>query len=237
MTPLYAIGDVHGHFEKLADAFELIERDGGPDARVILLGDLVDRGPDSFGVVELLRLGVAEGRNWTVIRGNHDQMFLDFVTRGVTTHERIKSGKSWMHPDLGGKTTLASYGVNPDLALRQILRQTRELVPQAHLDFIAELPLMCQDDDYVFVHAGIAPGVPLDEQDFDDLIWIREPFLSHADPHERIVVHGHTALKTPQRYSNRINLDGGAGYGRDLSIGVFEGDEVCLLTSQGRAIL
>jgi serine/threonine protein phosphatase 1 len=144
LKPIYAIGDVHGQFDMLADALERIEDDAGPEARVVVLGDLVDRGPDSFGVIELLRLGIAEGRDWTVLRGNHDQMFLDFLALGEVHHPRIVSGKSWLHPALGGAETLASYGVRIDdgMGRRAICGAAREAVPDSHVDFLANLPLV-----------------------------------------------------------------------------------------------
>lgn len=236
---IYAIGDVHGQFEMLADALELIDRDGGPDARVVVLGDLVDRGPASFATIELLRLGIEEGRDWTVLRGNHDQMFLDFLLRGRTQHDRILSGKSWLHPALGGGETLASYGV--DMAegtpMHVLRAQAQERVPASHVSFLENLPLVYETGPFLFVHAGIRPGITLEEQDPEDAMWIREPFLSHKDPFEWLVVHGHTALDAPCNYGNRVNLDGGAGFGRDLAIGVFEDGEVYALSGAGRAVL
>ncbi|MGX9355632.1 metallophosphoesterase family protein [Roseobacteraceae bacterium S113] len=236
MTTIYAIGDVHGQFDMLADALELIEEDGGPDARVVVLGDLCDRGPDSFGVIELLRLGVAEGRDWTVLRGNHDQMFLDFLTRGRVSHPRITSKKTWLDPVMGGRMTLASYGIDPELDEDALRHAALKKVPQAHADFLSDLPLVFESGDLLFVHAGLRPDVPLEEQDTEDLMWIREPFLSHDGAHPWTIVHGHTALQAPQLYDNRVNLDGGAGHGRPLAVGVFEGGEAFLLTPMGRAL-
>lgn len=237
MSAIYVIGDVHGQFEMLADALELIEQDGGPDARVVFLGDLCDRGPDAFGVIEFLRLGVAEGRDWTILRGNHDQMFLNFLESGQIDHDRIKSKKTWLNPALGGLTTLESYGVNTALEGAELLAQARAMVPQFHIDFLNDLPLIYESKPYLFVHAGIVPGLALEAHDADDLMWIREPFLQHEGPFDWFVVHGHTALSSPTLYSNRLNLDGGAGYGRPLGIGVLEGNDKFLLTPMGRATL
>lgn len=237
--PLYAIGDVHGQFEMLGDALEWIEADGGADARVVFLGDLVDRGPDAFRVLELLTRGQAEGRDWIVLLGNHDRMFRRFLESGDIHDARILSGKSWLHPRLGGRTTLASYGVDvtDDRPLRQMLNDARASVPQHHLDLLDNLPLWHREPGLLFVHAGIMPGIPLEAQDPDDLVWMREPFLSHPAPFEALIVHGHTALDAPVHYGNRINLDGGAGYGRPLGVAVFENDDVFLLNSFGRAFL
>lgn len=239
MKPIYAIGDVHGQFEMLADALEHIENDGGTDARVVVLGDLVDRGPDSFGAIELLRLGIEEGRDWTVLRGNHDQMFLDFLASGALQHDRIKSGKSWLDPIMGGAETLASYGVELEegIGLRAQVAAAREAVPQSHVEFLSTLPLVYETSGLLFVHAGIRPGLPLEEQNPEDLMWIREPFLSHEDPFDWLVVHGHTALDAPRHYGNRINLDSGAGHGRHLTVAVFDDGEVFTLGAMGRALL
>src|SRR6056297_1441244 len=110
--PIYAIPDIHGQAAALEDALGRVARDGGEDARIVFLGDLVDRGPDSRGVIERLMRGQAEGRPWTVLRGNHDQMFLDFLDTGQITSPQVRSGLTWLNPRLGGATTLASYGVS-----------------------------------------------------------------------------------------------------------------------------
>ena len=108
---IYAIGDIHGQLGQLDEALRLIEQDGGRKAKVVFLGDYTDRGPDSRGVIERLIEGVKSGRDWTVLRGNHDRMFARFVRYGSATDTRVSSGNTWLHPTLGGTTTLASYGV------------------------------------------------------------------------------------------------------------------------------
>jgi serine/threonine protein phosphatase 1 len=239
LKPIYAIGDVHGQFDMLADALERIEDEAGREARVVVLGDLVDRGPDSFGVIELLRLGIAEGRDWTVLRGNHDQMFLDFLALGEVHHPRIASGKSWFDPALGGTETLASYGVRIEdgMGRRAICAAARAAVPDSHVDFLSNLPLVYETSGCLFVHAGLMPGVALEEQDPEDLMWIRGPFLEHEDPFGWLVVHGHTPLEAAQHYGNRVNLDTGAGFGRPLTVGLIEDGEVFILGPEGRARL
>ncbi|MGR3540143.1 MAG: metallophosphoesterase, partial [Hasllibacter sp.] len=113
---LYAVGDIHGHLAKLDRALDLIERDASAHGggRVVFVGDLVDRGPDARGVIERLMAGQAEGRDWSVLLGNHDRMFLRFVRDGLATDPAISSGKGWFHGALGGAATLASYGVVAD---------------------------------------------------------------------------------------------------------------------------
>lgn len=234
--PIYAIPDIHGQDALLEEALARIERDGGPDARILFLGDLVDRGPDSRAVIDRILKGRAEGRPWTVLRGNHDQMFLDFLDTGSLQFNQIKSGLSWLDRRLGGAATLASYGVTEknDTAA---WKAAQGAVPRAHRDFIAALPLWHEASDLLFVHAGIRPGVPLGDQTPDDLMWIREGFLEYRKPHPWLVVHGHTALDWPQYFGNRVDLDAGAGYGRPLWPAVFEGTNGWLLTESGRIAL
>lgn len=237
--PIYAVGDIHGQADALDRALGLIAADGGPRARIVFLGDLVDRGPDSRGVIERLIGGRARGRPWQVILGNHDRLFLDFLDGGALHHPRIRSGLLWTDPRLGGIDTLASYGVaaGPGADPAALRLAALEAVPGPHVDFLRGLPLTVVHDDLLFVHAGIRPGVPLAAQDPDDLIWIREPFLDWRDPHPWLVVHGHTALQHPEHAGNRVNLDGGAGWGRTLHPAVFEGRDCWLLTDTGRVRL
>lgn len=235
-APIYAIGDAHGQLDQLENALDLIARDGGNDAEIVLLGDLVDRGPDSHGVIDLLIGARAAGRNWHVLKGNHDRMFSHFLSDARTDDARILSGLSWLNPRLGGPTTLASYGVavNEDRHPTEIHAEAREAVPQDHMEFLKGLPLTLLRDDLLFVHAGIAPGVALEDQTEDDLLWIRGPFLNFTGPHPWLVVHGHTAIDMPHHYGNRVNLDGGAGHGRPLYPAVLEGRDCWLLTEGGR---
>jgi serine/threonine protein phosphatase 1 len=235
-APQYVIGDIHGQIDMLDQALAWIEADGGRDARVIFLGDLVDRGADSRGVIDRVMQGIAQGRDWRVVLGNHDRMFARFLQDGEQHDPRIKSGIGWLHPRLGGVQTLASYGVAKaaDRPLAEVLDQARAAVPQAHRDFISALPRHIEQDGLLFVHAGIRPGVPLAHQDPEDLIWIRDGFLEESRPHPWLVVHGHTAIDLPFHYGNRVNLDGGAGYGRTLYPVVFEGTSAWMLDEAGR---
>lgn len=234
--PLYAVGDVHGQKSELDKVLDWIAADGGPEAEIVFLGDYVDRGPDSRGVIQALIDGVAEGRPWHVLRGNHDRMFCRFLQGGILHDDRILSGKGWLHPALGGVATLASYGVtaSEDGDIAAILADARAKVPAAHVDFLAGRDLTLEREGRLFVHAGIRPGVDLAEQDEDDLVWIREGFLDHEDPHPWLVIHGHTALERPTHFGNRVDLDAGAGYGRALQPAVFEGTQAWVLTAEGR---
>ncbi|APE45568.1 serine/threonine protein phosphatase [Sulfitobacter alexandrii] len=237
--PIYAIGDIHGQLHELQRALSLIERDGGPEARIVFLGDYTDRGPDSRGVLDRLVQGQKAGSPWTFIKGNHDRMF-EWFMQDYPRHEAyLPINLYWLHERLGGDTTLASYGVEFTSRNRMLAvhRAAREAVPQDHLDFLANLDLSFQTDDLFFCHAGIRPGVPLDKQDEEDLLWIRGEFHDETAPHPKLIVHGHTPISAARHYGNRINLDSGAGYGERLSVAVFEGRESWLLTDDGRVPL
>ncbi|WGH77515.1 metallophosphoesterase family protein [Jannaschia ovalis] len=243
MAAVYAIGDLHGQAGELDRLLALVEADGGPEADLVLLGDLVDRGPDARGVIDRLVEGRAAGRNWTVLLGNHDRMFLRFLTGGIIHDPAISSGASWLHPGLGGRATLASYGVTvPEAvpsgaALQDLRAAARAAVPAAHLDFLGALDTMRLDAEHLFVHAGIRPGLPPAVQAEDDLLWIREPFLSDRRDHGRLVVHGHTALDAARHHGNRLNLDSGAGYGAPATVAAIEGRRAWVLTARGRVAL
>ena len=237
--PLYAIGDIHGQLGMLLTALERIEADGGVDAQIIFLGDYVDRGPDSRGVIDTLIQGKAQGRNWITLKGNHDRMFQWFM-EDVPRHDpHMLVGYHWFHERLGGVETMASYGITFDdrTRLQDVHAQACPIVPQSHVDFLNALPVTHETDDLLFVHAGIRPGVPIADQTEEDLVWIRQEFHTHTDPHPKLVVHGHTPVKEATHYGNRINLDSGAGYGKPLSTAVFEGTQCWLLTEAGRVPL
>ena len=241
--PIYAIGDVHGQYDMLLDALTRIEADGGTASRVVVLGDLVDRGPDSRAVIETLVSGLSQGRDWIVLMGNHDRLFLDFLEAGQVENDHIwpkkvrASGKGWLHEIMGGPGTLASYGIDTAQPLEKVIKETRSAVPQTHLDFLRARPLYHQQDHLLFVHAGIHPNLPLEWQDEEQFLWIRDPFLSHEQPFPWLVVHGHSAIEVPRHYGNRINLDSGAGWGRPLTAAVIEGAKAWVLTDRGRVAL
>ncbi|MDX8354207.1 metallophosphoesterase family protein [Cognatiyoonia sp. IB215182] len=261
-APVYAIGDIHGQKAMLDRALALIHADGGADAQIVFLGDYVDRGPDSQGVIETLIAGQEAGYPWTCIMGNHDRMFVRFVRNGAEHDPRIRSGLSWfnrrlggeatlrsydvgggsgpsfLHPKGGGVETLVSYGIaSGDFDPAQLVALVQRNVPEHHLEFIENLPLTHQTEDLIFVHAGLRMELPLEWQDPEDLLWIREGFLESKIDYGKLIVHGHTALDHPQHYGNRVNLDGGAGYGNPLIPAVFEGRDCWLLTDQGRVAL
>lgn len=238
-SPIYAIGDIHGQLDMLQDALQKIEADGGPDARVVFLGDYVDRGPDSRGVLDLLVDGKRAGRNWVTLLGNHDRMFSMFMRDYPVQDAHLLVGYSWFHERLGGIQTMASYGVTISEADRQyqVHARAREAVPPEHVAFLNGLTTYRLEDELLFVHAGIRPGVALADQSEEDLIWIRQEFLNDARPYPWLVVHGHTAVERAEHHGNRINLDAGAGYGRPLATAVFEGRQCWLLTDKDRVPL
>jgi serine/threonine protein phosphatase 1 len=237
---IYAIGDIHGQLDMLRAAHARIAADrtvaGDPDAPVVHLGDLVDRGPDSRGVIDLLIRGIADGAPWIVLKGNHDRMFVNFLRHGIAHDSGLRRELTWLDPPLGGDRTLASYGVQLRrwTSLRSAWDAALAAVPREHLDFLLNLPLMHQTEDLLFVHAGIRPGVPIDAQVEEDLVWIRGPFLEDTRDHGKIVVHGHTPVEAPEHYGNRVDLDTGAGFGRALTAAVFEGRDCFILTENGR---
>ena len=207
---LYAIGDVHGRDDLLVDLLVRIEADSkqrGPAKRVLVfLGDLVDRGPASAEVVERLRTYKPGGMRLVFLTGNHEEVLL-----------RIIDGEARLIPDwlrFGGAECLRSYGADPK-RLRKLppdsaLETIRAAIPQAHVDFLRSFDDTFRAGDYLFVHAGIRPGISLAEQAASDLRWIREPFLTDRAEHGFLVVHGHTIRETVDERPNRIGIDTGA---------------------------
>lgn len=235
---IYAIGDIHGRLEALQEVHDRIARDQalhGP-GQVVHLGDYVDRGPDARGVIDFLMQGQAEGRDWLVLKGNHDRMFTGFVADPAWQDPGLRSDLSWLHWKLGGAATLASYGVRnaADRPIAKVHADAVAAVPEAHLRFLNALPDRHRAGEAIFVHAGLRPGIPLVEQTETDLVWIRQGFLEERGDFGGLVVHGHTAIDQPRHYGNRVNLDSGAGYGGPLTVAVIEGREVSILGHDGR---
>jgi serine/threonine protein phosphatase 1 len=215
----YAIGDIHGCYLKLRSLLGHCAVHSGADTlRFIFIGDYVDRGPNSAEVVRFLMKLQAEAPDRIVcLCGNHEAMLIDAANGGDQL--------TWLFN--GGDATLESYGVT-DAAE----------IPAEHLAWIEALPLTIIDGTRFFVHAGIRPGIPLDQQEAELMLWIREPFLSDTRDHGRYIVHGHTPTETGQveLRQNRLNIDTGACYGGPLTAAVF--DEVstgplAFITDQG----
>ncbi|GHD98928.1 serine/threonine protein phosphatase [Defluviimonas sp. 20V17] len=236
----YAIGDIHGQIDLLRGAHARIERDraetGDAEAPVVHVGDLVDRGPDSAGVIAFLSEGIAAGAPWVVLKGNHDRMFAGFLERADFQDPMLRPDYTWLHPRVGGLETLASYGIaNPGRRpVAELHAEARDKVPAAHHAFLAGLPTHLHRGEVFFVHAGIRPGLPLTAQTEDDMTWIRRAFLDDLRDHGALIVHGHTPVERATHYGNRLNIDSGAAYGGPLSVVVIEDRDVWELTERGR---
>ena len=216
---LYAVGDIHGRLDLLEALLGQIVEDAGASEGVdrrdlVFLGDYVDRGPESSGVVEKLLTGLPSGFNTHFLKGNHEAILFDFLEEAWRLEHWLMNG---------GAATMRSYGVDTERLARlaappELWQQTfAEALPETHLRFFKSLRLSVAIGDYLFVHAGIKPGVPLEAQSEADLIWIREPFLSHAAPFGKIVVHGHTPGTAPVTRPNRIGIDTGAVFSGRLT--------------------
>lgn len=232
----YAIGDIHGQLEKLKGAHELIAADraraGDRGAPVVHVGDYVDRGPDSAGVLEFLAQGLRAGEPWILLKGNHDAV----MRAALDPDESDRYATTWITGNFGGKATLASYGIATSRLSRtaRLRAQARRAVPAAHQALLDDLLPSFRHGAAFFCHAGVRPGVALDDQDESDLIWIRDEFLLDPAEHGALVVHGHTPGEAVTHHGNRVNLDTGAGFGGPVSAVAIEGREVFLLTPDGR---
>jgi serine/threonine protein phosphatase 1 len=206
MPLTYAIGDIHGCLDKLRSLLLRCEKhaDGQP-AAFVFVGDYIDRGAQSSAVIDcLIDLKAQHGERVVTLKGNHEAMAL-------AAFDGSGPVRLWLAQ--GGLATLKSYGI----------AEPQEL-PRAHVDWLRALPLSYDDGRRFFVHAGINPGMPLEAQDDFDLLWIREPFLSHRGDYGRLIVHGHTPLTggVPDLHGNRLNLDTGAVFGGPLTAAVFD---------------
>jgi serine/threonine protein phosphatase 1 len=206
MSLTYAIGDIHGSLDKLERLLlRCEEHAAGRPFKFVFLGDYIDRGPQSAGVLScLLDLQSRLGDRLVALKGNHEAMVLDVIEG--TTPLRL-----WFAQ--GGMETLESYGgVRPS-----------EL-PSPHVDWLRNLRLSYDDGRRFFVHAGVDPEKPLDAQDEQHLLWMREPFLSDGRDYGRLIVHGHTPVATgePDFRGNRLNVDTGAVFGGPLTAAVFD---------------
>lgn len=217
---IYAIGDVHGCFERLVAmheqiAADLVER---PVVHAVLihLGDYVDRGLESAQVVEWLLAGPpVPAQAFINLMGNHEQMMLAAVTQ-----IEADAGDVWMRN--GGAESLMSWGVPRTVAPKDWAAH----IPRPHLLFLRDLALQHRIGPYLFVHAGVRPGVPLYQQNRQDLLWIREPFLSSRKDHGAVIVHGHSPRRDPFVASNRIGIDTGAVIGGALTCVMLEADKL-----------
>lgn len=229
---VYAIGDIHGRLDLLAELGDAIERDDAarPAAHttVIMLGDLVDRGPDSAGVLDF-------ARKWAMLRevrflsGNHEEMFLAAFTEQNKFRGFLR---------FGGVQTLASYGLDAtdmlDMDFAEVAHRMKRAVPKEDRQFMRSFEITIRIGDYVFVHAGINPGAPLDQQHPHDCRWIREPFLGFKGDLRCMVVHGHTVTEQAELRDHRIGIDTGAYESGVLTALCLEGTARRLLQTEER---
>jgi serine/threonine protein phosphatase 1 len=221
----YAIGDVHGCLDLLERLLSGIEADIAQQpvkkVSIVFLGDLIDRGPGSAQVVERLRTYSPPGAAVHFVIGNHEDVML-----------RVLDGdrdllNSWLR--FGGAETLRSYGLDPaelsKLPKEDIVERVRTSIPAAHREFLNSFADSISFGDYLFVHAGIRPGIALSEQSQEDLRWIREPFLADESDHGAVVVHGHTITSEVEVAPNRIGIDTGAYDTGTLTALAIEGRE------------
>lgn len=226
---VYAIGDVHGRYDLLATLIDRLWDDTQTRAkargRIVVLGDFIDRGPQSRAVVTLLK-SIDQFDGVTVLLGNHEALLLDCLMGD------LDACRAWLR--MGGDATLASYGVAPpaegedghDFACR-----LGAAIGEPVIDWLRERPLTARSGDYFFCHAGVRPGVALDRQAPADLLWIRQEFLASTRAHGAIVVHGHSPGEHVEICSNRIAVDTGAYRSGLLSAVGLEGSEVWAVTS------
>jgi serine/threonine protein phosphatase 1 len=222
---VYAVGDIHGCDVQLANLYEIIADDlvRRPIDQPVLLhiGDYVDRGADTAGVLRrLLRGSPVAGMEVVNLVGNHDETMLNALSgdRPAAT--------DWLFA--GGRPALESYGIDPDSPRES----WPENVPAEHLDFLRNLTLTHREGGYFFVHGGIRPGVPLEQQAREDLLRMRQPFLYSEADFGAVVVHGHTPVKEPVVRHNRVAIDTGAVFGGKMTCLVLEGETLGFLTAE-----
>jgi len=205
---LYAIGDIHGEYKLLQELMGFIASDAATikceTRQLVFLGDLIDRGRGSKDVIAYLLNGLPKDFDAVFLRGNHEDAMLKFLQGDET------AGGHWLQ--FGGAATLASYGVevsgSPNLpSLRERLQRA---LPPAHQALLENTRLSYICGDYYFVHAGLRPQVPLEQQDDEDKLWIRDEFLNSSYDFGKIIVHGHTINAMPDLRTNRIGIDTGA---------------------------
>ncbi|WP_061938284.1 metallophosphoesterase family protein [Aureimonas sp. AU22] len=215
----YAIGDIHGCIDKLRRLEQAIVADAAvieSSKLLVYLGDYIDRGPDSSAVLEHLMAPPPAGFSRVCLCGNHEEALIDLV-------DGRRSLDDWLR--LGGERTLLSYGYDLAYMTRHRragggnrMAEILEAIPKRHIAFLRQLPSVLSTPSYIFVHAGLRPGVPLTEQQDQDLLWIREPFLTHgAGEDGRLVIHGHTPGNVPVATRGRVGVDTGAYMGGQLT--------------------
>ncbi len=210
---IYVIGDVHGclpQVRKIEEAIIVDAADREGEKWIVYLGDLIDRGPMSSGVLDFLMMPAPASFRRICLCGNHEELMLDFISDPSPSH-------LWL--SLGGEQTLHSYGIYESGLKKQIMRnKISSHIPEEHLEFLRKLPCLLSVPGFCLVHAGIRPGVALEEQQTADLLWIRPNAMRELSPDSGyLVVHGHTPVEAIDRSSTRINIDTGAYINGNLS--------------------
>lgn len=230
---VYAMGDIHGRDDLFAALIVAVEKDDAgrnpADTTIVLLGDLIDRGPDSAGVLSRAQAWQSE-RSVRILCGNHEEMLLQSLFSLDTLRAFLRHG---------GRETLLSFGIDPDVYFSATYQQMQALmashIPPAAIEFIRSFEEQIRIGDYLFVHAGIRPGVAHEKQLRADLLWIREPFLSHGGDLGAVVVHGHTISDFPELRHNRIGIDTGAYLTDTLTAIGLEGSQRWLIEASGNS--
>lgn len=228
----YAVGDIHGRVDLLEHLLAKIHADlqhrPAPKTLLVFVGDLVDRGPSSAQVIERLRCYRRDGVRPVFLLGNHEEVLLRIIAGDSSVVE------SWLK--FGGLQCLQSYGVTlasiRGRSAEQVVEIVRASVPPEHVEFLESFADSCRFGDYLFVHAGIRPGVEVDQQSQADLRWIREPFLFDETDHGFVVVHGHTITDEVDERPNRIGIDTGAYRSGVLTALAIEGTERWLIDTR-----
>ena len=225
-TRIYAIGDIHGRADLLQEGITRIDEDLQRRpitfAGEVYVGDYIDRGADSKGVIDLLAVRLVQNHA-ICLRGNHEALMEEFL------FDNPASLDGWLQ--LGGLATLASYGIKPNRnqTAEDVQDALRAALPTTHQLFLRCLRNNIRCGDFLFVHAGIRPGVPLDAQDPSDLMWIRDEILNSTKDHGLYVVHGHTPVPHVDIRDNRVNIDTGAWRSGTLTCIAIEGTELMIL--------
>jgi len=229
----YVVGDIHGRIDLLEHLLAKIHADlqhrPSPKTLLVFVGDLVDRGPSSAQVIERLRCYRRDGIKPVFLLGNHEEVLLRIVAGDSSVVD------SWLK--FGGLQCLQSYGVTlariRGRSAEQVVELVQATVPKEHVEFLESFVDSCRFGDYLFVHAGIRPGIDVDQQSQSDLRWIREPFLFDERDYGFVVVHGHTITDEVEERPNRIGIDTGAYRSGVLTALVIEGTERWLIDTRG----
>ncbi len=229
---LYAVGDIHGRLDLLTRLLAMIEEDAAShvlkDKKLIFLGDYIDRGVNSRGVLQRMTEPFSNGLSPVFLRGNHDDRLLSFLDGDLDV------APAWLQ--LGGAATLASYGVNPFSSgkgegFEKLYAALVKVFPPEHKAFLERTELSVTYGDYYFVHAGVKPGIKLDQQRPEDQMWIRGEFLDYPKGLGKMIIHGHTISNDPDIRPNRIGLDTGAFATGRLTCLVMDGAQRSFLTT------